>query len=245
MVRLLERHSGGSPALDIRSLQTSNIGDPCGFIFEDRFYTASWFNFYLRYVYVSRFMDLSRKVIVEIGPGSGKQAHMLKMAHPDCTILAFDIPPQSYVANQYLAAVLGDDFVGYDETRSFTSLSDFRQGKVHIFCNWQVEILRGFSFDLLWNAASFQEMEPDVVAHYLEACSGASNVYLMQVMTGQRVAAEAGAIGVLQPTTIENYRTSLKDYELLDMFAAPLAMPVHPVGYSYVDSFWAKAQPSR
>ncbi|WP_353641307.1 putative sugar O-methyltransferase [Mesorhizobium sp. WSM2239] len=243
MMKLLQRHSGGSPARDVRFMPASKVGGPLGFMFRGRFYTTSWLNYYLRYVYVSRFINLSRKVIIEIGPGSGKQAHLLKLAHPNCTIVVLDIPPQSYVANQYLSAVLGDDLIGYDKTRNFSSAADFIPGKVHVLCNWQIEIIRNFKFDLLWNAASFQEMEPDVVRHYLKACSKASNVYLMETMTGQTVAPSAGEHGVLKPTTFETYRSALKNYELQDMFAAPLATPIHPINYHYVDSFWSRRSP--
>jgi putative sugar O-methyltransferase len=240
MMKLVQRHSGGSPARDIRFMPASKVGRPFGFDFRGRFYTTSWLNYYLRYVYVARFINLSQKIIIEIGPGSGKQAHLLKLAHPDCTIVVFDIPPQSYVANQYLSAVLGDDCIGYDKTREFRSSADFTAGKVHVLCNWQIEIIREFSFDLLWNAASFQEMEPDIVRHYLKACSGASNVYLMEAMTGQTVAPNAGEHGVLKATTMETYRSALKKYELRDLFAAPLATPIHPINYQYVDSFWSR-----
>jgi len=244
MMKLVARYSGGSPAVGIDLLPASPLGDPIGFFHEGRFYTASWLNYYLRYAYVSRFIDLSGKVIVEIGAGSGKQAHLLKQAHPDCTILLFDIPPQSYVAHQYLQSVLGEDFVGYNKTRTYNASSDFVPGKVHVLCNWQIDLLQGFSFDLLWNAASFQEMEPNVVRHYLAQCSGASNIYLMQAMTGQTVAPAAGQHGVLEATTIDTYRSALKKYQLRDMFAAPLAIPIHPIRYPYVDSFWSKRERS-
>lgn len=240
MMKLVARHTGGSPAATLQNLPASTVGAPIGFVHEGNFYTNSWLNYYLRYAYVARFIDLSGKFIVEIGPGSGKQAHLLKLAHPDCTIALFDIPPQAYVANQYLQSVLGEQFIGYDKTKEFTSARDFVPGKVHLLCNWQITLIHSLQFDLLWNAASFQEMEPDVVTHYLHQCFGASKIYLMQAMHGQVTAKQDGDHGVMQPTTLEHYRRTLKMYRLTDLFAAPLATPVHSIKHPYYESFWVR-----
>jgi hypothetical protein len=235
------RHAGNSQAIDISLLPASKVGNPEGAEVNGVFYTQSWLNYYLRYAYVSRFLNLSGKVIVEIGSGSGKQAHLLKMAHPDATLILFDIPPQLYVANQYLMKALGpDEVVDYRQTRQFTSFSDIQKGKVNILSNWQIGVMDGVDFDLLWNAASFQEMEPPVVKHYTQICRGARHAYLMQVMDGQAQAPEPGKQGVLEKTTLETYTQCLSNLKIQDMFYAPLAMAIHPTTYHYSDTFWSR-----
>lgn len=231
-------HSAGSPARGVYALPASKVGNPEGFEHKGMFFTISWLNFYLRYAYVSRFIDLSGKVIVEIGSGSGKQAHMLKMAHPDATILIFDIPPQIYVANQYLKAVLPDEVVLFEECKNFTSFDEIQKGKLHVFGNWHIDILHGAKFDLLWNAASFQEMEPNVVRHYIRAASGAGDVYLMQAMGGQSVATAPGLGGVIEATTLETYQDALPNHDMVDQSIAHLSEPVMPNPWPYTETYW-------
>jgi len=57
--------------------------------------------------------------------------------------------------------------VATDSTLGWTDLSNITPGRVHLLGNWQMPTLREFQFDLFWNAASFGEMEPDVVENYL------------------------------------------------------------------------------
>lgn len=232
-------HAAGSPARSVMELPASRVGGPEGFEHEGKFFTVSWLSYYLRYAYVSRHLDLSNKIIVEIGSGSAKQAHLLKMAHPDATILVFDIPPQIYVANQYLKAVLGpDELVPFEKAKSIKNFSQIERGKLYVFGNWHIDILRDATFDLLWNAASFQEMEPDVVRHYINAASGARDVYLMQAMAGQGVATAPGRGGVIEATTIETYRSALPNHDMVSQEPAYLALPRQPKNWPYTETFW-------
>ena len=151
----------GPSARPIDDLLPSRIGDPEGFEVEGRFYTLSWLNFYCRYAYVSRFVDFdSAPVIVEVGPGSGKQAEMIKKAHPAATLVLFDLPTQLYVCNQYLTAVFAgcDEVVDYRAGRNLRSLSEIHRGKINILPYWKFPLVEGATYDLFWNAASLQEM---------------------------------------------------------------------------------------
>ena len=224
-------------AISFDFLPASRVGNPEGFLYNDVFYTVSWLYYYLRYNYVTRFFSPENKTIVEIGSGSGKQAHLLKLAHPSATIILFDIPPQLYVANQYLKAVLPGSTVAFEDTRNVRSLNDLPKGKIYLFGNWEIPLLIDFKFDLLWNAASFQEMEPEVVEFYLQNCRGASNVYLMQAMAGQTLAPQAGMGGVLRATTIDTYRAALERFEILDISPATF-LPIDPCPNPYSESFW-------
>ncbi|MBB4640091.1 putative sugar O-methyltransferase [Rhizorhapis suberifaciens] len=238
IMSVVQNRAVQSHARNVYELPASRVGNPEGFEHQGVFFTLSWLNYYLRYVYVSRFLDLSGKIVVEIGSGSAKQAHLLKMAHPDATILIFDIPPQIYVANQYLKSVLPGEVVPFEESRILTSFDQIQRGKIHIFGNWHIDILRGATFDLLWNAASFQEMEPDVVGHYIDAAAGAKDVYLMQAMGGQSVAAAPGQNGVIEATTLETYQSALSRYEMIDESTAHLAMPKLPKPWPYTETYW-------
>lgn len=232
----------GSPAVPLQQLPASRAGNPRGFKMERMFYTHSWLKYFARYAYVARFLLLDRQVVAEIGPGSGKQAHLLKQAHPGLTVLLFDVAPQLYIANQYLKKALGDDVIGYDRARRIGSFADIEPGKVHVMGSWQVPLLSTGPLDLFWSAASFQEMEPDVVAHYLSFVAHAENIYLMQAMGGQKVARRlnSGAMteGVLEQTTLETYLDSLPCHEIIDQRLAVIA--VYGDRNPYSDTFWRR-----
>lgn len=223
----------GENAVSIRDLEASRVGNPEGFLVENKFYTLSWLNFYCRYAYVSRFIDLDNTVVVEVGPGSGKQAEMLKKAHPSMTILLFDIPTQLYVCHQYLSKVFEgqDQIVGYSETRNFKNFSDVVAGKINIIPNWKFEIIHHADFDLLWNAASFQEMDPETAARYLSYSSSAKNMYLMHTIKYRSKAIVPGERGVIQ----EKY---IPEHQLVEREWARIAYVTHP--WNYFDSFWKK-----
>ncbi len=224
------------------SLSVSDVGNPEDL--HDRggsAYTNSWLNFYIRYCYVSRFMNLDNKVIVELGSGSAKQAELIKKAHPTATILLFDIIPQLYIQNQYLKKVFGKDFVDYEVCREMKSLDGIEAGKIYVFANSQLPMISIGKVDLFWNAASFQEMEPNVVKHYLDIVSKATkNIYLMQHMKGQSVSTVPGTGGVLEAVTLETYKECLPDYTVVDLSRAELANADASSKTMYSDSFWTR-----
>ena len=110
-------------------------------------------------------------VVCELGAGLGRNIEALAHLFPRATLLLFDIPPQLYVANQYLISVFGERAVGYAEAVSIVpgcALPDSVRGKIVILPSWRLPDWPRVRIDLFWNSASFQEMEPDVVLNYLE-----------------------------------------------------------------------------
>ena len=83
---------------------------------------------------------------------------------------------------------------------------------------WKLAEMSDLSWDLFWNAASFQEMEPHLVRNYLTFVNRHTrrNVYLHEAMDGMTRAARPGEHGVLTPTTFQHYKDGLVDFELLD-----------------------------
>jgi len=206
-------------------------------------YTMRSLYYYLRYIYCAQFIDFERvKVIVELGSGSGKQAEVIKKLHPHITFLLFDIPPQLYVSHQYLCAVFPDAVVDYMTTRNMDTMSEIKAGNIYMFGNWKFPILSTVKIDLFWNAVSFQEMEPNVVANYLHYVNKqADAVFLQQKMAGKEVAKRKGGHGVLQQTKLEHYKSGLVNLELIDM--SPSRRPLGDLpGHS--DSFWKRIVPA-
>jgi putative sugar O-methyltransferase len=227
--------SRAAHAKPLSSVEMSLYGNPeDAFAVEGRRYSLAFLDKYLRYAYAARFVDFGKvKVFVELGSGSGKQAELLRKLHPDVCYLLFDIPPQLYVAHQYLSAVFPGSVVPYRETRALKTLNRFEPGKIYMFGTPQFPLLESVPMDLFWNGASFQEMEPDVVENYLSVVNRrASAVYLHELMEGLSVARK-GEKGVLEPTTLAHYRRFLSSFELMDM--------AHGLPHlSHAESFWRR-----
>jgi hypothetical protein len=155
--------------------------------------------------------------MVELGPGSGKQVEILKKFYPKLTFLLFDIAPQLYVCEQYLKAVYPEDVISYRDTRNMTTIPVKQSGKIFIFGAWQFPLVQNVAVDLFWNSASFQEMEPDVVANYLRYVSRVKYVYLREAIGGQWISPDPKVGGVLRKVTLKDYVNGLQGFRLLDI----------------------------
>lgn len=239
-VALLGEKWGARP---LEALEIFPAGNPSDLVCRNgKAYPTSVLRYYLEYAYCCRFIDFDRvSILVELGSGAGRQAEVVKRLHHHVTLLLFDIPPQLYVAEQVLKAIFPGEVVSYRQTREITSLAGIARtgrGKIHILGNWQFPLLRELPFDLFWNSASFQEMEPDVAAHYLGVVDPqAESVYLHQMMGGKEVAPRKGRHGVLRRTTLEDYRRGLARHTLVDLSEGLL--PFRRVSQGcYQASFW-------
>ncbi len=197
-------------ALPITAIEASDFGNPQDvFLFQGKMYTMSFLNFYLRYCFVQNYTNIKGdEIIVELGSGSGYQTEILKKLYPNLTILCFDLPAQLYLCEQYLTGVFGKDAIESSENNlTITSLSEIKKGKINFLGNWQMPLLRGFAFDVFWNAASFGEMEPEIVANYLSYVKDeAAWVYLLQARNGKE---STQSTGVVQPIRFDDYQTML------------------------------------
>jgi putative sugar O-methyltransferase len=214
----------------------SRLGNPEDvFSVGDHVYSMFFVWHYLRYAFVSRFLNFDAiRVFVELGSGNGKLVELVHKLHPKAAILVFDIPPQLYFANQYLLSVFPGEVAGYRETRSLSRL-DPEPGRIYVMGNYQFPLIADLDIDLFWNTASIDEMEPAVVENYLRIVNAcAKHVFLHEVMSGTVLARRAGDKGVMAQTTIEHYRRFLDGFRLV---CAEPALP-YPI---YDDSFWGRA----
>lgn len=203
-------------AVPIHAIEMSSFGGPTD-LFESRGkrYSMQFLSYYPRYCFAHEHLQFrGDEVIVELGSGSGHQVEMLKKLYPGMTILCFDLPASLFLCELYLSQALGGEVVvGTERTSSWTDLSRLERGKVHFFGNWQFPVLRDFAFDVFWNAASFGEMEPHVVEHYLEIVLGnAAAIYLLQARHGKET---VGTAHVERQTTFADYDRFVAGYELM------------------------------
>lgn len=236
----IRMQGGKSGAKSVDDFEASLVGNPEQVIkIDEKAYTMPILGFYLQYAYCCNYVNFDDiKIMVELGSGSGKQIEVIKKLHPNICFLLFDIPPQLYVCEQYLSSIFPDDVISYRDTKEMDSIPKIQKDKIFIFGNWKFPIIENEQIDLFWNAASFQEMEPDIVGNYLKFINKQTkSVYLMEAMEGKEIASKKGDHGVLKQTTIDDYKNGLANFTLRDM--SPAHWPIRSRSiYSY--SFWER-----
>ena len=214
--RAYGERTGAKPLTDFEDSLVGNPEDV--FRFGGKWYGLRYLSHYLRYAYCCQFIDFDQiDTIAELGCGSGHQAAVLKKLHPHLTILQFDLVPQIYVCEQHLKSVFPGDVISFRDNLDLDPAAGLERGKVYILGNWQFPMMRNLACDLFVNCASFQEMEPSVVADYLDCVNDScGNAYLSGLFSGMSVAREAGRPGVLQETPFSIYERGLSRFERVD-----------------------------
>lgn len=118
----------------------------------------------------SKHIDLTRiKSVFEIGGGYGANAHLLLHLYPNIKKFFYlDIAPVLYVGTQYLKYFFPGSVKDYLQTRDKERIDvpedDVRE--IIAILPWQLDRVGG-RFDLFWNSASLQEMDPEIIDNYL------------------------------------------------------------------------------
>ncbi|MBL7070829.1 MAG: putative sugar O-methyltransferase [Candidatus Omnitrophica bacterium] len=144
---------------------------------------------------------------------------MLLKAHPHLNICVIDIPPQLYVTEQYLSACFKGQVCGYRALRGMNKIGRdiFDKYSIVALAPWQLDYIDGVSFDLFWNSASFQEMEPPVVENYAKYIQKMVSkwLYLRNQPDGSSIV-EGRKKNVEAQTRMEHYVKFFSDFELVD-----------------------------
>ncbi len=160
--------------------------------------------------------------VIEIGGGIGTLGEiMLKAKGKNFFYLNIDIPPMAYFSTEYLKMVFGDKTIlDYSEScmMNIINIEEIRKKyRAAVVCPWQLNRINGH-FDLFVNFTSFQEMEPDVVSHYVNKVSPMIKHYvlLMNRKCGQNVATEPGQRGVIRPITMNEIIQLFRNFKVAD-----------------------------
>jgi putative sugar O-methyltransferase len=212
---------------DIEGLGESDIGKP-----PQRFrlmgsngaaWTRPYLNYLLSLAALSRHVEAPPRRFLEIGGGYGVLGEIVMSRDPEACYIDLDLPPLTTVASFYLRALFGDRVSIFDDT-----IAD--SGPIEVVgsaClpNWRIDDVAG-PFDVFFNSFSFQEMEPDVVARYVEqvAAKRVSHVVSLNSILGKARAADGDEGGVIDPVTSEQIVAMFQacGYELLERHGDPL-----------------------
>ncbi len=196
--RLADLYGQSCGACPLDLLGDLCIGNPDHvFTIDGRQYTHTLFYFYCRYATCSRHVDFTKlESYVEIGGGMAMQAEIVKRAHPHLNLFLFDLPTQTYFQAQYLKTAFGSD------------------PKITCLPNWEIGNTQWGQPALLWNAASFGEMEPEIIAFYLDLMRGRFDFcYLFQLMSGKELSQGDGH-GVQRQTRLADFDAMLAEHDL-------------------------------
>jgi putative sugar O-methyltransferase len=228
-------------AKHISEIEISTIGNPADiFEIDGRKYSVHFLSYYLRYCFMHKCIPFTgSEIIVELGSGSGKQIEVLKKLYPNLTVLCFDLPGQIFLCEAYLSEALGkEQIVGTDTTLSWKDMSQIKRGHTHFFGNWQLPLTKDYEFDIFLNAASFGEMEPNVVKNYLSCIKGkAKHIYLLQARHGKET---TGKAHVKDKSTFDDYVRMLPGYLLQDHHDAYQAHKRLLDSGGYFEAVWKK-----
>ena len=212
------REKCATAGLDMARLGTSAIGDPEDLVeIEGQLWSIAHLQHCAMIADALRNIPFREDtVFCELGAGMGRTVEALARQFHSATLLLFDIPPQLYVAHQYLTAVFGPRVLPYgtlgDAAMPEGAVPAHLRGRIIVEPSWRFPAWRGARVDLFWNSASFQEMEPDVVANYLGGVSAMApaHVYINALPKGNYWGERRpGSGGTRQPVTDRVYQDSL------------------------------------
>jgi len=209
---------------ELLGVSQSDFGAPSEFFqFHGKVFGAAFLRYLKCLVFLKKHTPSHRiRRVLEIGGGYGVLGEiLLKSPSRPYFYVNVDIPPVAYVATEYLRGVFGKEAVAdYLVTRDLETIDPValqQQGyRAVVLCPWQLERLQG-PFELFVNSASFQEMEPEVVANYASHVTRLVNGYLLLKNSrhGKQLAEHEGAIGVEKPTTHAHYLDFFSEFELV------------------------------
>ena len=152
------------------------------------------------------------RTVFEIGGGFGTNIHLLIENYPNIKkVIYLDIPPNLYVATQYLKAFYGKSVYDYQKHKKVERISFSDTDDLEIYCiaPWQIEKLN-VSIDIFINSHSFVEMPERVVSNYVN--------YIMKLLDSNK--------SVIALTTYDNFD--------LNTTMNPARMPIFFQGRKFV-----------
>lgn len=214
-------------APELMHLSQSTVGAPAeAFQIEGKIFGAAFLRYMKCLAFLKKTVAAHRiRKVLEIGGGYGVLGEILGKQERPYFYMNVDIPPVAYIATWYLRQVFGDDAVlDYQQARDLDQIDPSelqKKGyKAAILCPWQLEKVTG-SFEMFFNSASFQEMEPEVVANYAKEVTRLTSHFLVLKNSrhGKQLASE-GHIGVEKPTKREDYLSFFEGFKLVGSDAA-------------------------
>jgi putative sugar O-methyltransferase len=213
---------------DLVNQGESKLGHPRQFYRESGLPDVGFGRPYLNYLLIlaalSRHVEAPPRSVLEIGGGFGVLGEILMSRDPQARYVDVDIPPLLTVASYYLTELFGAQRVRiFDDT--VPDEGPIEVAGSGVLPNWRIEDITG-EFEVFVNAFSFQEMEPDVVAHYITAVAAKHPKYVVSLNSkaGKPMAKKENHWGVMEQVTSAMITTRFEEhgYKVLGRYGRPL-----------------------
>jgi putative sugar O-methyltransferase len=209
--RLGESETGRPPQF-YRLLESKRVG-----------WTRPYLNYLLCLAALSRYLDRPPASFLEIGGGYGVLGEIVMSRDPEARYVNLDLPPLVTVSSYYLDDLFDGRVTVYDA--SIPDSGPISATGSACLPNWRICDVQG-PFDVFFNSFSFQEMEPDVVGHYVNqvAAKDVSYVVSLNSRRGKPRATNENDIGVIEQVTSDRIVSMFeaRGYELLGRHGDPL-----------------------
>ena len=218
-------------SMRLQATSESAIGDPVEhFHFDEKWFSRSFLNYLLGLSFLQQQIDTNDiHRVVEVGGGFGTLGEILAQSG-EYAYVNIDIPPTAAVSSYYLSNQPNIDLIPYSDTRNSETIPFPQSGSQLVLCPWQLPRLQGDA-DLFVNFISFQEMEPEVVQHYLQQVERLNCQFiLLRNLREGKQQRTADRLGVDTPTLGEDYDHFLPHYQLV-------STNVIPFGFRTLDGF--------
>ncbi len=231
VLKASEFHAATLP--DLLKFSESSVGNPQEqFDFEGHRYSRSSLNYLLGLAFLKKHLVLTDlKVVLEIGGGFGTLGEIIYKLLPQTQYIDIDIPPTLCCAQYYLQQLSSPSSVTvYEDVAQKPEclISDLKH--LTVLPSWHIEMLKG-RVDLFVNFISFQEMEPDIVANYLQYVKSLNTQWiLLRNMREGKALRSKSNLGVETPILSRDYLNMLEGYELIEA-------NTWPFGFKTVDGF--------
>ena len=186
-------------------------------------FARPYLNYLLGLAALSRHVDTPPRSFLELGGGFGVLGEIVLARDPAARYVDVDIPPLLTVASYYLTELFGDDRVlTYDDRVADTGPVEVTGSAC--LPSWRLPDLVG-DFDVFWNSFSFQEMEPSVVANYVDRVADLGVRYVVSLNSREgKPVGDVGEVGVREQVTsrtvIELFEA--RGYQLQGTYNRPL-----------------------
>lgn len=212
--------------VDLEGKGESQLGGPVQyfrFTGADHGWTKPYLNYGLCLAALSRHVEAPPRRFLEIGGGFGSLGEFVLSHDPKADYVNVDIPPLLTVASYYLRGLFGERVSVYDARVPSTGPLDIAGSAV--LPNYRLPDIEG-PFDVFVNTFSFQEMEPHVVEHYVDAVVEKDVRYVVSLNSrdGKPRLADGHQVGVVEPVTSAAIAAMFerRGYETLARHDSPL-----------------------
>lgn len=184
--RLCELYGRTCGAPPLGDLELSEIhGGQYFFEVGGKRYSYGFLVTYIHYAYCCRFLRFADvDNILEIGPGAGRQAHLIRTLHPRIKFYLVDLGPTLYLCHQYLRAHFSDSVVPFESGSDGPAVTLRKEGQIATVGNWQFDRVRPEGRTFSFNTAVFCLMHPATMERYVRRIADVAEwAYLMEPRT--------------------------------------------------------------